>query len=56
MTFESGTKTLLTDRGSIELGTRMLYQLRKGENWEAFISKVDNQRTPGEVLEALAQG
>lgn len=58
VTFENGTRDLIQGQdGSIEIGTRMLYQLKgNGVDWGSFSNNVENQCKPGEVIEALAQG
>jgi len=58
LSFENGTKTLISQSGAIEVGTRMLFQLRKNEslNYDAFCQDVENQKLPGAVIQLLAAG
>ena len=58
MTSENGTKSRATANGAKEVGIRMLYQLtgHSDQPFESFAELHQNQRTPSEVLDALAQG
>lgn len=56
ISFENGTKTTVSADGTLEVGTRMMFQLRAtNKTWDQFSREKENQKLPGEVINALAQ-
>ena len=57
ISFENGTKTMVSDSGELEIGTRMMFQLRRDgiASWGAFSKEKTNQCLPDKVIASLAE-